>query len=159
MSCKEYFIMLGRAFHKMTDSIRMIDNRVFNSCSPSQTSRWVIIFSNLSSRHLLEAIFPPPLFLAITFWSPGWLPVFFRQQKSTSPGSHFSQSHSNSVDFPPPGVWAPTQHSAPSTQYSAHSPVMVSSFAISATGHQFTVWRHLVLFIFLSPTSSKAPGT
>lgn len=56
MNCKEYSIMLGRALHKMTDSIIMIDNRPYNSCSPTHTTRLVIIFSNLSSRHMLCAL-------------------------------------------------------------------------------------------------------
>lgn len=54
----------------------------------------------------------------LTTWLTSCL---FRQQKSTSPGSHFSQSHSNSVDFPPPCM-SPnsalsSQHSALSTQH------------------------------------------
>lgn len=106
-----------------TDSIIMIDNRAYNSCSPSQTMRLVIIFSNLSSRHILfgqprSNILSSPFPLHHILFT--WLTCpFLGSRESTSPVSHFSHSLPNAADFSPPGVWPLSQHSTPNTQYLA----------------------------------------
>lgn len=81
----------------------------------------------------------------------------FKRAEKALPQEAISHVHNLMQWMSPPSLGL-TLISALSTQQSAHSTVIVCSFAVSATGRELVECGHHVLFLFLSLTSSAAPG-